>query len=72
VPEDVQRPLVVVEHELERLAGPCVRDDDAEEVGARMPEQRHLDAVGRAIVELSGVGGDRGCVHGRSVRVGAC
>jgi hypothetical protein len=37
-----------------------------------MPEQRHLDAVGRAIVELSGVGGDGGVVHGCSVRLGGC
>src|SRR5262245_11184845 len=65
--EDVQRAVVVVEDELERLADPRVRDDDADEVTARVPEQRHLDAVGRAVLELSSVGGAAGG-HGCSVR----
>src|SRR5262245_20818406 len=51
--EHVERTIVVGEHELERLACAGIEHDDAGVLGVRVPEQRHLDAVGRPEVKLS-------------------
>jgi hypothetical protein len=56
--EDIQRPLVTPDVEVEAVAALAVVDGDDDAVVRLAPQQADVDAVGQAAVEL-----DQVCMH---------